>query len=276
MKKILSTLWSNEFYQGGVVLTAGSFIVNFLNYLFNFFAAKSLGPKGFGEITALISYLSIFSLPFTILATIIIQKISAAGIDRKTYAVLLEDLFVSKLKKMLFFCIPFIFFIPLFPQLTNLSPLSSYNLILLTVLSFFSSFYLAANQGLRLFFLATLTAVGAVILKSAGSFLTYVGIGDITLVQIFLFLSTLFSTIATYFIFHRNTIQKIHSIRKRIEKSVVSILFSRQFLIFSLSVAGISLFGTIDIIFVKKFFSPEIAGIYSSLSLFSKIILYAV
>jgi O-antigen/teichoic acid export membrane protein len=276
MKKILSTLWSNEFYQGGVVLTAGSFIVNFLNYLFNFFAAKSLGPKGFGEITALISYLSIFSLPFTILATIIIQKISAAGIDRKTYAVLLEDLFVSKLKKMLFFCIPFIFFIPLFPQLTNLSPLSSYNLILLTVLSFFSSFYLAANQGLRLFFLATLTAVGAVILKSAGSFLTYVGIGDITLVQIFLFLSTLFSTIATYFIFHRNTIQKIHSIRKRIEKSVVSILFSRQFLIFSLSVAGISLFGTIDIIFVKKFFSPEIAGIYSSWSLFSKIILYAV
>lgn len=276
MKTVIKNLWSNEFYQGGFVITIGSFIVNFLNYLFNFFAAKSLGPKGYGEITALISYLSIFSLPFAIISTIIIQKVSAAGINRKTYALSLECLFVSKTRRILLFCAPLLFFIPFIPRLTNLSPLSSYILIPLIILSFLSSFYLAANQGLRLFLLTTIVAIGAATFKFTGSFLSYFGVDGITVIVIFLFLSTFFSTILTYLIFHNKTSQTIHTIGKRIEKSIVSILLSRQFLIFALSVTGISLFGMIDIIFVKKFFSPEIAGIYSSWSLFSKIILYAV
>ncbi|MBI3366123.1 hypothetical protein HY041_00650 [Candidatus Roizmanbacteria bacterium] len=276
MKKTLKSLWSNEFYQGGIVLTAGSFIVNFLNYLFSVFTAKSVGPRGFGEITALISYISIFSLPFTILSTIIIQKISAAGTNRKTYALLLEHLFISKTRNIFLFCLPLLISIPFIPQFTNLSPLSSYSLILLIVLSFLSSFYLAANQGLRLFFLATVITIGTAVFKLAGPFLSYLGIDGTTVIIFFLLLSALFSAITSYILFHKKISHNSNEVVKRVGKSIFSILLSRQFLIFALSVTGISLFGTIDIIFVKKFFLPEIAGIYSSWSLFSKIILYAV
>lgn len=276
MKSLIKSLWGNEFCQGGIVLTAGSFIVNFLNYLFSVFTAKSIGPKGFGEITALISYVSIFSLPFTILSTIIIQKISAAGINRKIYALSLEHLFISKTQKILIFCFPLLLSIPFIPRLTNLSPLSSYSLIPLIVLSFFSSFYLAANQGLRLFFLATVIAIGTATFKFTGPFLSYIGVDGVAVIIIFLLLSAFFSAIASYILFHNKLPHNSDGVTKRIEKSIFSILLSRQFLIFALSVTGISLFGTIDIIFVKKFFSPEIAGIYSSWSLFSKIILYAV
>ncbi len=272
----IKNLWSNEFYQGGIFLTAGSFIVNAFNYLFSVFTAKSVGPRGFGEITALISYMSIFSLPFTILSTIIIQKISAAGINRKTYALPLEYLFISKTRRILLFCLPLLLLIPFIPRFTNLSPLSSYSLIPLISLSFLSSFYLAANQGLRLFFLVTVIAIGTAILKFSGSFISYLGVDGVAVIVIFILISTLFSAIASYILFHKKVQHNSDGVTKRIEKSIFSILLSRQFLIFALSVTGISLFGTIDIIFVKKFFSAEIAGIYSSWSLLSKIILYAI
>lgn len=275
MKKLIRSVWNNEFYQGGIVLTSGSFVINFLNYLFSILTAKSLGPNGFGEISALLSYIAVCSLPFTIFTSIVIQKISAIRTDRKNYSLSLEYLFITKTKKILLFFIPLIVVIPFLPRFTNLSILSSYTLVPLIVLNLITSFYMAANNGLRLFFLITITNVGAAVFKFSGAVLTYFHIDGITTIISFLFLSALFSLITNYFFFHNKT-KQINTKIKKIEKSIVSIVLSRQFLIFALSAAGISLFGTIDIIFVKKFFSAEIAGIYSSWSLFSKIILYVV
>ncbi len=275
MKTVIKNVWSNEFYQGGIVLISGSVIINILNYLFNFLAARSLGPSGYGEVTALLSYIAITSLPFAILSTIIIQKISAAGVNRTTYAASLEQLFIEKAKKLLLLFSPLLIFIPFLTQLTNLSSISSYCLVPLIILSFLISFYNAANQGLRLFFLAMIIATGTTALKFLGALLTYFHIDGITTIIFFLFISALFSLVLSYLLFHKKTKQNYTKIRK-IEKTVFSILLSKQFLIFTLSVTGISLFGTIDIIFIKKFFSPEMAGIYSSWSLFSKIIFYAV
>lgn len=275
MKKVMSRLWSNEFYQGGIVLTSGSFIINFLNYLFSVLTAKSLGPKGFGEISALLSYIAVTSLPFTILSSIIIQKISASGEHRKAYASSLEMFFMTKVKKLLVVFACLFIFIPFLPRLTNLSQLSSYSLLPLIILGFFGAFYTAANQGLRLFFLITVISIAASLLKFLGGVLVYLHIDGIATIICFLFFSAIISLITSYIFFH-NKIGRLPKNQRRIERSIFSVLLSKQFLIFTLSVTAISLFGTIDIMFVKKFFSAETAGIYSSWSLFSKIILYGV
>lgn len=275
MKRALQKLWSNEFSQGGIVLTSGSFIINFLNYLFSLLTAKSLGPSGFGEITAVLSYVIISSVPLTILSTLIIQKISAAGNERKTYALSLERLFLEKTKIISLFFILFLLLTPFLPRFTNLSTAGSYSLFPLILLTFFSVFYISANQGLRIFLIVTIINITTTLFKFLGALFAYLHVGGITVVFIFLIISALISFIANYIFFHRT----VHTIRdkiQRIERSITSIIASKDFLMFCLSITGMTFFGTIDILFAKKFFSAETAGIYSSWSLLAKIILYAV
>lgn len=276
MKKFMRSVWNNEFYQGGIVLTLGGFIVNLMNYFFSFLTAKSLGPNGFGEVTALLSYVSVISLPISVLTSIIIQKISAAGVTRTQYALSLEHLFVSKTRNILLIVIPLLLIIPLLPRLTNLSFLSSYILVPLLILSFLGSFYGAANQGLRLFFLITCFSIGAAAFKLTGAVVTFFGVHSILVILIFLLISALFSFITSYILFHTKSGKNNNQSIRKIERSIFSIFFSKQFLLFAFSISGLALFGTIDILFVKKFFSAEVTGIYSSWSLLAKIILYAV
>ena len=75
MMKLLKKLWANEFFQGGFFLTSSSFTINVLNYFFNLLAARTLGPSGFGEITAFFSYNNIFSVPILVVTLVLIQKI---------------------------------------------------------------------------------------------------------------------------------------------------------------------------------------------------------
>ena len=71
--KFIKRIWSNEFYQGGIIFTLASFVTSFMNYLFNVFAARGLGPSGYGEITTMFSYIAISSTPLAVLTTTIIQ-----------------------------------------------------------------------------------------------------------------------------------------------------------------------------------------------------------
>src|SRR3990167_3186841 len=95
MKKTLSKYWKNEFVQGGFVFTVFSFISSFLNYLFNFFAARALGPAGFGEITALFSYITIFSVPTIVMTLVVIQKVGSKGHESERFALSLQTWFFA-------------------------------------------------------------------------------------------------------------------------------------------------------------------------------------
>lgn len=59
-----------------------------------------------------------------------------------------------------------------------------------------------------------------------------------------------------------------------INNKIIRLLKSRQFLITFLSTIGLAIFGTADILYVKKFFSPFDSGIYNSWNLLSKSLLY--
>ncbi len=267
--------WKNEFFRGGVFLTISSTLINILNYFFNFLAARLLGPSGFGEISTLFSYLCITAVPIAVLTTLIIQKVSSVK-NRLTYARSLEDFFWLKINNWWFLIIIAFLLTPIIPRITNLSNITAYIFFPLIILSFLSSFYSAAFQGLRFFFLFSVIQVGMAIIKLLGPILVAVGIDGLVTVILFLSLSSLMTMVVTKFFFHQKTKEIQFQPTVQIERRLINILTRPQVFITGISMLSLILFNNLDVIFVKKFFLATDAGIYSSWSLFAKIILYII
>jgi O-antigen/teichoic acid export membrane protein len=275
MRSTVKKIYANEFLKGGVFLTTGSFLANILNYLFNVIAGRSLGPSGYGELATFFSYSIIVSVPLTVVSTILIQRISAAGENRFVQAYRYEVFFIEKIKKIWPFFLILIVFEPFIPRLTNLSPITGYSLIPFLLLSFPTTFFTASFQGLRLFALFSLYSLLTTFIKFLGAVLVGAGFGGIATIMTLLYASVIFMIVAGHLALRQNNTFKKNSGHST-DKKLRYILRDKQFITTTLSILAITLFNNIDIIFVKKYFLPSDAGIYASWSLFSKIILYTI
>src|SRR3990167_8342362 len=141
MLKAAKKIWQNEFFQGGIFYTTSSFFNHLMNYLFNFLAGRTLGPKGYAEISTLFSYTTIALVPTVVFSTFLIQKISASSLNQKIYTRSLERLFLNKIKKWWYLFVIPIIFAPLLPKFTNLTPLVAWSLYPLLYFAYLSSFY---------------------------------------------------------------------------------------------------------------------------------------
>lgn len=273
MKKTIQRAWSNQFIKGGAIITATSFLANILNYFFNLLAARTLGPTGFGEISALFSYTAVFSIPMMVMSLVIINKIGSKGDNSRVFANALQVWFFQKLKRWWFVWMPFAVLIPLVPAATNLAPISGYALIPFIALNFLLSFYTAIVQGLQLFLWAAFIGFLTAIIKLTGAILVAAGVDGLLTVIIFLLFSAAIPLFVGHFVFRRNTPQSItpsENIQKRLSHAILN-----KYVIYTfLSILALTLFNNGDVIFVKKYFNAQEAGIYGSWSLFAKIILY--
>lgn len=266
---------NNPFLRGSILFTVATFLGSFLNYVFNLIVAKKLGPTGFGEITALFSYTTIFSVPMAVITMVIIQKIGSNNERGLAYALTLEQWFLTKIKKWWLLLIPFLFLTPVIQKFTNLSFYSSASIAPFIMLSFIGAYYAALLQGLHLFGWISTIGIIAVLLKLSGAFaITDVSFG-ILIIIIFLFLSTA-SAVASSFIALRQISQESQLIHSKLKRGVLSSLFQKQVIITFFSILGLTLLGNADVVTAKKFLSAEQAGIYGSWSLFAKIILYLI
>ena len=181
----------NPFIQGGAILTIGNFFISFLNYIFNLFAGRLLGPQGYGEITALFSYTLIFSIPFSIFSNLIIQKIGSKENNQLLFVKMLHNWFFSKLKKWSFLIFFLILSAPFLPRLTNLSPFVSYSFIILIILYLFTVIYTSTLLALRFFLVFILISILGVLIKLSGILFVYFGIDGVNTIIFFTILSSL-------------------------------------------------------------------------------------
>lgn len=273
---MIKKLWNNEFLQGSFFLTVSSFLINILNYLFYLLIARSLGPRGYGEIYTLLSYISISSVIISVSSMLIIQKIGSADENRYEIAKALESWFWIKTRKYWFFIIPMVILTPFMPKITNLSPVTAFMIFPIVLISFFSSFYSASLQGLKLFFWSSVISILCALFKFGGGILISLGIKNVNIIIIFLFTTSIISFFLSRLIISK-TIKKWSKYQTiRLQKKLIQVITGRFFITTLLSVLALAFFGNLDIIFVKKYFSADDAGIYSLWSLFSKIILYIV
>lgn len=269
--KLLST---NEYLQGGFFLTATTFLSNIVNYFFNFLAGRYLGPQGYSEITSLFSYTYIFSVPMAVLSAVIIQKIGSSGKEGFERAKGLETFFWNKVFKLWFLIIPIILITPFLSTITNISEVTALFFFPYIFLSFLNSFYGSTLQGLKMFLPFAIVGLISVLIKVVGPVLGIFMETNLQIILFFLVLSLLLGLILSIKFFKDN-LKKI-KIKKEISinKRFTNIVFSRQILITTISLFGISLLNNLDIIFTKKFFLAYDAGLYGVWSLFGRIIFY--
>ncbi len=274
MRKKIETLARNKFIQGSFILTFTNFFVGLLNYFFNSLAAKVLGPKGYGEIATVFSYIVVLSVPIAVFNSDIIRRLGEKG-DRKVDAWLRwREWFWTRINKYKAIIIPYFALTFFLAKLSNLSFLASFSILVGLLISFVSVFYSAGFQGLHFFVLFSFFLILTAAIKLAGPIVVFFGIGGINTVIIFLILASVVPFLTMEFIVRKKYGKK--SINYSIKNSTYKILFNPLFLYTILSLIGISMISNIDLMFVKKVYSAEIAGIYGGWSLLSKIVFYFV
>ncbi len=258
--------------KGTFVLTISNFLVSGLNYLSNSLSAKSLGPSGFGELSALFAYLSIFSIPLTVLTTLIIVKLGKAENNRYKTAGEIEQWFISKIREKkiyIFLSFSTLIFIP---SLTNLSSVSALVLYILVAFNILSAFYFSLLQGLHLFTTFTLFACFLAITRLIGTSLTFVNEWGIYNIYTGLVLGSILAVGLS----KKFMAEKLPMSNRILDISIRRYLTRKKTLITIVSLLSVVLLSNADLIFVKKLFTAEQAGIYSSWSLLAKIIGYFV
>ena len=276
MKRRLDSLLKNEFISGSLIFTLISTFGSFLNYIFNFLTGRALGPSGYAEIISFNSYLTLTALPVTIISTSLIQKISSSGEERVKSAAMLEEFFTRKLKRWWFVTILLLLATPFIQGFTNLSFISSYLLVPTLIVSLLASFYSSSLQGLRMFFMVAMISLAATLVKLSGAVITsYIG-GGYPIVILGIALSIVISFIAYFFAFKKPISSISKKSKERYERRILEIILRPWFITTALSIVAMNLFSSFDILFAKKFFFANEAGIYGSWNLFAKIILYAV
>lgn len=274
MKQLITRLRSNAFIQGGFLFTVSNLFVGLINYFFNFLAGRALGPEGYGEIAALFSYVVILNIPISVVGLLLIHKIGSAE-DPASYTLSLQNWLKAKLRKWWFFVIPIFVITPFVPSLTNLSPIAGYALPLLLLISFLGAFYSGAIQGLHLFVWFAVINILASAIKLGGAVLAIMGIGGLQSVILFIVLSSVISFVIGVYIFQKKITSNIRSLPEK-TKRIRDIFKDRQ-LWYTAGATGIlTLLNNIDIVYVKKVFPAEEAGIFGAWALFAKMILYAI
>ncbi len=273
MKNRIKSFSNNLFIQGSFLFTVSNLIISLLNYFFNFLVGRALGPSGYGEITAFFSYTALFSIPFTIISTLIIQKIGSKETNHHAYVKSLELWFIKKIKKWWYLSLLLIILAPIMPRITNVSGVTGYLIIVVAILSPFSVFYSSALQGLKLFLISVVISIFTGFIKFTGALLVSLKIDGLLTVLLFLTISSIFNLVAVILSF-RKYVKSIKA-EAKIEKGIKEAV-DKYFFLTSISVFSITLLANFDIIFVKKFFLPGDAGFFAAWSLFAKIIFYLV
>ncbi len=218
MKNRIKSFSNNLFIQGSFLFTVSNLIISLLNYFFNFLVGRALGPSGYGEITAFFSYTALFSIPFTIISTLIIQKIGSKETNHYAYAKSLELWFIKKIKKWWYLSLLLIILAPIMPRITNVSGVTGYLIIVVAILSPFSVFYSSALQGLKLFLISVVISIFTGFIKFTGALLVSLKIDGLLTVLLFLTISSIFNLVAVILSF-RKYVKSIKA-EAKIEKGI--------------------------------------------------------
>lgn len=255
--------------RGSLVLFVMLGLFNVFNYLFQMSMARMLGPADYGILAVLMSIIYIFGIPSEAIQTIITRYTSKFEISNETGKV--KDILYRSLRKgILFSFAAFAVFSVLSIFLSSLLKISFF-LLIITGLFIFYIFSLpvirGVLQGKKKFFSLGLNMVMESGIKVIFSILlviagwrVYGAIGSVIIGGIIAFF------------FASASIRDVFSSKRKSENLGEVYRYNLPILI---GISSIVLIYSLDVILARVFFSPEIAGKYSFVSLIGKIILFS-
>lgn len=266
-KKILQ----HELIRGSSYLFLGTFFANILAFLFNLFVIRKLSYTEYGEYASLISLFTLIAVPSSAFTTVIVRF--ATDFFSKKEIPKAKKLYVQMTLIALIFSLSVLLgFIIFGGMLKEFLHLNDTVLIIwvgaMIVVSYITIVNTSFLQSLLRFDFVAITTLASTLLKLLiGVIMVLLGLGLRGI-----FSGIFFSMLIAYGIsfFPLRFFKKIsHSGATVPVKNIL--LYS---LPASISVFAMSSFISTDVILVKHFFSPQLAGIYSGLSLIGRVIFY--
>ncbi len=261
-------MFSGDLGKGMIVLFITMNLFNFFNFLFHFSMGRLLGPANYGILAVLMSIVYLYGIPIEALQNIM-SRYTTKFSSKKEYGKI-KFLMKKSLRKATFLSI--ILFFILIPVAFFVSEFLKINfwLILLTNLLIFFSFLTPITRGI-LQGRKEYTKLGlSLIIESIIKLLLAVLLVTIGM-QVFGAIIGLLIGISSGLIFSFYFNKDI--LGKKEEKSSFHEIYSESIPYF-ISMLVIFLFLNLDIILAKRFFSPDLAGKYSVLSMLGKVIFF--
>lgn len=263
-------LTTQSLYRESFFIFISTIIAGFVNYLFNPVMARLLGPAQYGELVSILALTMIITVPVGTFSLVIAKYVSLlASSNEKEKIGYLIHLFFKKV--FLFSIFLFLLYLPFLPLLKKFFNLTTYRSLLATGILLTISFFLPVSkgvlQGLKRFrFISLLNILEAIskLIFSVGAVLISFKVGGIILAMS---IGSLILFVITYRFLNLN--KKEVTFKIDIKKEIIKytkLVFLANFILM--------LFLNLDILVVKHYFSPDIAGHFSAISLLGKVIFF--
>lgn len=267
---------TKKLFQSSFIIFAGTMVGSVFSYLFNMLMGRYLGPKNYGEMTALMSLLMIISVAGGGILTVVMRYSSELYSQKKFRA--LSKLFAVFTRYISFFSLALILIL-----LVLVRPIANYFSIesLLPVFIAFSSLIfglvMMVNKGVlqgaqRFTAVSFLSVLEMALRLVLGIILVKIGLA-VSGALLAVVIATAVSYLATFVSIKplfRNLGADKTSKNHLFDKKEIVKYFGPAFLSSVLLVIALNL----DVILVKHYFSPADAGIYAAISSIGKIVLY--
>ncbi len=264
----ISKLHKDELVRGGTILFALLVVFNILNYIYQISMARMLGPASFGILAALMNVIYILNIPGEAIQTII-SRYTTTFTTRNEQGKL-KDLLLRSMNKGFFFaCIMYLIFIPVGYALSYFLH-TEFWLILLAGLYIFSILLVPTLRGIlqgKKQFVALGTNISLEAFFKVILAFVMVTFG----LQVY---GAIGAVIAAGFVTFLFAFALMKPVLKASRESVDFKDIYRYNLPVLISMISIVLMFSLDVIFARAYFSPELAGQYAFVSLIGKVILF--
>ncbi len=269
----MKKLTQNHFLQGSAIVTVATFVVSFLNYLFNLLLVKGIRLSDYGEYISVSSYIILFTVPFGAFGNILIRKMGSIDPHlRQSYAQATEHWLYTKIvTKLPILLIVTILAYWLLTTKGNIQDASVLFIFAITFTTLFQTLYLSVLQAYKAFFLYGFYLIVTAVLRLISGGVVVLTHAQLQILYIALVVAALLNLVWGHFLIHRT--KSTEEIDVQFQK-IQTYLRRRPIVIPLLTTLGIMGLANVDIILVKKLLSPDSAGLYGAVTLLSKIISY--
>ncbi len=271
---MIKKLLGDTFIKNNIIFFIGSLIAAFLNYLYHPIMVRMMSVKEFGEVETIISITYLMGIFLMICGTVAINIVSNHLHASSTkYIQLLAQLFKLVLPIVLLYAMGIVIFSPILMHFLHFDSILPFlPLALILSVDVVSTFYNAYLRGAERFFVVSIANIissgGRVIF---GIILVYAGLqvfGAIGALAVANLVSLLYVMHKTRGLFH------LAFDEKAIYTAEICNEISYSVLIF-FSLGYITFLYASDVLFIKYYFDPETAGLYSGIVTIARIIFFA-
>lgn len=260
--------------RGSILVFLGNNIASFGNLLYNLIMGRLLGPEKYGDLGSVLSTFTLLGVPLSILNLTIVKIVSGYwGGNKKKQIIPLIRYFAPRV--FLIGCGFVLLLLFLIPSIVSFLNMNTYAPFIIVALSILLAGPMTINgaiiQGTLSFSYIALNNILLAILKLVFSVILVL----LNLAIAGALLGPLISNIIVYLLSFFQL--KIILPEEASKKSSISFgsMISTMIPVF-LATLSLTMFLTVDIIWVRHFFSAKLAGEYVALTTVGKVILYAI